>query len=175
MKMFTRLLLIGLSAIMLYGCPTTPTKDAGAAVEDRGTAAGTGAETGTADGSNVSGDPFSDPANPLSKRVVYFDLDSSEVQQDDRPAISAHAKHLADNAGEVVTLEGHADERGSREYNLALGEQRSNAVRQLLLAEGASAQQIQVVSYGEEKPADDGHDEGAWQLNRRVEFVYTSR
>jgi peptidoglycan-associated lipoprotein len=79
---------------------------------------------------------------------------------------------LADNPGLRVRLEGHADERGTREYNLALGERRANAVRAYLLAQGASRSQIEVVSYGEEKPADGGHDEGAWRQNRRVEVVY---
>ncbi|MEO5572869.1 MAG: peptidoglycan-associated lipoprotein Pal [Gammaproteobacteria bacterium] len=172
MKVFAKLLFIALSAILVFGCASTKPKD-GAAVDDR-TGANNGADTSGAQGGAVGGDPYSDPSSPLynQKRVVYFDLDSTEVAQSDLATVSTHAKYLANNAGQSVTLEGHADERGSREYNLALGERRSNAVRQLLLAEGASANQIQTISYGEEKPAEQGHDQEAWQYNRRVEFVY---
>lgn len=174
MKAFAKLLFITLSVTLLFGCASPKPKD-GAAVEDR-SGASTGADTSGAQGGGISGDPFNDPSSPLykQKRTIYFALDSSEVSSDDRPTVSAHGKYLASNAGQRVTLEGHADERGSREYNLALGESRANAVRQLLLAEGAAANQIQTLSYGEEKPAEDGHDEDAWQYNRRVEFVYGS-
>lgn len=172
-----KLLLLTLSAAVLFGCQSTGSKPGeGVAVEDKSSAAGDGATTSAADGAGAfRGDALDDPASPLSKRIVYFDLDSSEVKQDDRATISAHAKYLASNPNAAVTLEGHADERGSREYNLALGERRGNAVRQLLLAEGAATKQLQVVSYGEEKPVAAGHDEGSWQQNRRVELVYTSR
>ena len=173
MKLFARLLLVALSAALLFGCASTTPKD-GAAVESRDGAAD-GAGTSGAQQGGMSGDALNDPSSPLYKKIVYFDLDSSEVKQEDRATVSAHAKHLADNPEELVTLEGHADERGSREYNLALGERRGNAVRQLLMAEGASAKQIQVVSYGEEKPVDAGHEESSWSQNRRVEFVYSSR
>jgi peptidoglycan-associated lipoprotein len=171
MKVFVKLLFIALSAILVFGCASTKPKD-GAAVDDLN--ASSGADTSGAQGTGVGSDPYSDPSSPLynQKRVVYFELDSSEVAQGDRPTISTHAQYLASNAGRTVTLEGHADERGSREYNLALGERRANAVRQLLLAEGAAANQIQTLSYGEEKPAEQGHDDEAWQYNRRVEFVY---
>ena len=84
--------------------------------------------------------------------------------------VEAHGRYLADNANASVTLEGHADERGSREYNIALGERRANAVRQLMTLIGANGAQIRVVSYGEERPAVDGHDESAWTQNRRVEI-----
>lgn len=170
MKVFSRLLLVTLSVLVLYGCASTTTKD-GAAVEDK---SAPGAETSGAGQGGVAGD-MDNPASPLYKRVVYFDFDSSEVKAEDRPTLSAHAKHLAANPDELVTLEGHADERGSREYNLALGERRANAVRQLLMAEGVAANQIQTVSYGEEKPVATGHDEESWSQNRRVELVYSNR
>lgn len=172
MKLLSKGLLIVLSAIVLWGCQTTATPEGGAKVEDRSSGAG-GATTGAAtEGGTFSGDPLDDPSSPLSQRIVYFDLDSSEVKAEDHATVTAHGQYLAGNPNASVTLEGHADERGSREYNLALGERRTNAVRQLLLAEGAAAQQIQTVSYGEEKPADPEHNEDAWSLNRRVEFVY---
>ena len=104
--------------------------------------------------------------------VFYFDFDQAIVRRDAHRELDQHASVLAGNPGLRVRLEGHADERGTREYNLALGERRANAVRAYLLAQGASRSQIGVVSYGEEKPADGGHDESAWRQNRRVEVVY---
>ncbi len=177
MKRFGQLLLIVLPAVLLLGCPSKPTKPEGAGVEDRGAESGVegGVTSAARDGGEFAGTALDDPNSPLAKRLIYFDLDSSEVKSDYRATVSAHARHLADNAQAAVTLEGHADERGSREYNLALGEQRANAVRSLLLADGAASAQIQAVSYGEEKPAASGHDESAWSQNRRVEIVYTRR
>lgn len=121
------------------------------------------------------GNPLDDPASLLSNRTVYFEYDASDIQGPDRPVIEAHGRYLADNPSATVTLEGHADERGSREYNIALGEQRANAVRQLMALLGASASQIKVISYGEERPAAEGSNEEAWRLNRRVEIIYRSR
>ncbi len=177
MQFFIKLLLLSVSAVALAGCQSTATKPSAAAVEDRSSAADGGATTASAmDGDGAfRGDALDNPSSPLSRRVIYFELDSSEVKQEDRATVSAHARYLAGNPNAAVAVEGHADERGSREYNLALGERRGNAVRQLLLAEGAAAKQLQVVSYGEEKPVTLGHDEGSWQQNRRVEIVYTSR
>lgn len=174
MKLLSKGLLMVLAAVVLWGCQTT-TPEGGAKVDDRSGGAD-GASTGAAsDGGTFSGDPLDDPSSPLSQRIVYFELDSSEVKTEDRATVAAHGQYLAGNANASVTLEGHADERGSREYNLALGERRTTAVRQLLLAEGAAAQQIQTVSYGEEKPADPEHNEDAWSLNRRVELVYNRK
>lgn len=114
-------------------------------------------------------------ADLLSKRVVYFDFDSSAVRDDDRAVIQAHSDYLAQHSGVKVTLEGHADERGSREYNIGLGERRANAIKQMMTLMGVAAAQISTVSYGEERPAALGHDESAWQLNRRVEIVYAAQ
>ena len=97
------------------------------------------------------------------------------MQESERGAIEAHARYLSEHSGAQITLEGHADERGSREYNVALGERRAVAVRQLMTLLGANASQIRTVSYGEERPAAAGHDESAWRLNRRVEIVYRVR
>ncbi|WP_374089113.1 peptidoglycan-associated lipoprotein Pal [Methylomicrobium lacus] len=118
------------------------------------------------------GPEFSDPNNPLSKSTIYFMLDSSQIQPDFEPVIAAHARYLASHPGQRLALEGHADERGSREYNIALGENRSKSVANLMRAQGASDGQFDIVSYGEEKPAAFGSDESAWELNRRVELVY---
>ena len=110
----------------------------------------------------------------LRQRVVYFDLDRTEIKSQFQAQIACHAEYLRQFPGARVTLEGHADERGTREYNLGLGERRGNAVRDALSGAGASGGQLNVVSYGEERPVDRGHDESAWSKNRRVEVVYTS-
>lgn len=123
-------------------------------------------------GANGLPPEFSDPNNPLSKRTIYFMLDSSQVQQDFIPVIAAHARYLLANPSQHVVLEGNGDERGSREYNIALGEQRSKTVAGMLKAQGVSESQLSIVSYGEEKPVAMGHDESAWELNRRVELAY---
>ncbi len=110
----------------------------------------------------------------LRQRVIYFDLDRTEIKSEFQAQIACHAEYLRQFPGARVTLEGHADERGTREYNLGLGERRGNAVRDALNGAGGSAGQLDVVSYGEERPVDRGHDESAWSKNRRVEVVYTS-
>ena len=120
-------------------------------------------------------DPLDDPNSMLSQRIVYFDFDSSTVREDALPIIKAHADYLASNSGVNITLEGHCDERGTREYNIALGERRADAVRRLLIANGVSSNQIRPISYGEERPAMLGHNESAWSANRRAEFTYANR
>ena len=104
--------------------------------------------------------------------VFYFDFDQAIVRRSGHDELNKHAKVLSADSGLRVRLEGHADERGTREYNLALGERRANAVRAFLVAQGAARMQIEVISYGEEKPANNGHSESAWSENRRVEIVY---
>lgn len=110
----------------------------------------------------------------LRQRVVYFDLDRTEIRSEFQAQVSCHAEYLRQFPNARVTLEGNADERGTREYNLGLGERRGNAVQSALSSAGASSSQLNVVSYGEERPVDRGHDESAWSKNRRVEIVYTS-
>jgi peptidoglycan-associated lipoprotein len=106
--------------------------------------------------------------------VIYFAFDSSEISPEDTEIVSRHALQLAENPQARVRLEGHTDERGSREYNIGLGERRAQAVRRLLLVQGAAASQIATVSFGEERPAVEGSSEEAYQLNRRVEIRYTN-
>lgn len=116
---------------------------------------------------------FNDPNNPLSVRVFYFDYDSDLVKSEYDRALQAHADYIKQSRARVtIRLEGHADERGSREYNIALGERRGNAIKKALQLKGVSGDQLAVLSYGEERPADTGHDESAWEKNRRVELVY---
>jgi peptidoglycan-associated lipoprotein len=118
---------------------------------------------------------FDNPASLLSKRVVYFDYDKSTVRPEYRGIVSAHAAYTAAHTSARVTLEGHADERGSREYNLGLGERRGNAVMGLMSAQGSRGNQLNVVSYGEERPVCRVSDDTCWGQNRRVEIVYTAR
>lgn len=189
MKFWTKIVLAMLPALMLLGCGTSgeveDAADTGvsttAPAEDSGSAATTsgvsGAETASGEQMQMEDaastmDPLDDPASLLAKRVVYFDFDKSDIKGEFRDIIQAHAQYLANNANVSITLEGHADERGTREYNVALGERRANAVRDMLTLQGASSSQIRVVSYGEERPASLGHDEDSWALNRRAEFIY---
>lgn len=116
---------------------------------------------------------LNDPNSPLSQRVLYFELDSSQIKDLDRDIITVHAEFIASHPEVTIVLEGHADERGSREYNIALGEKRAKAVKQLMTLQGVADAQIQVISFGEERPVALGHDSSAWALNRRVEILYT--
>lgn len=109
---------------------------------------------------------------PLASRVIYFDYDSAKVDEDSMALLEIHGDFIAGNGNVHVTLAGHTDERGSREYNIALGDRRAQSVRRILLFQGASTDQIDTISYGEEQPAVLGHDETAWSKNRRVELQY---
>jgi len=115
------------------------------------------------------------PDSLLSQRTIYFEFDRSNVRPQFRPIIDAHAAYIEANPSARVILEGHADERGSREYNLGLGEQRGSAVEDLLRAVGVSGSQMEVVSYGEERPVCRDSSDDCWQRNRRAEIVYTAR
>lgn len=114
-----------------------------------------------------------DAAAALETRVFYFDFDSSVVRSEYQDILAAHAEYIAGHPNITVVLEGHADERGTREYNIALGERRAKAVQQVLTLQGVAPKQLQVISFGEERPVALGHDESAWSLNRRVELLYS--
>lgn len=120
----------------------------------------------------VAVDPLNDPASILAKRSVYYPFDVDVVSAADKPMLEAHAKYLAQHPDRSVQLEGNADERGSNEYNLALGQRRADGVKKLLELGGAKAGQLKSVSYGEEKPKATGHDEAAWAQNRRTDLDY---
>ncbi|HET7843626.1 MAG TPA: peptidoglycan-associated lipoprotein Pal [Xanthomonadales bacterium] len=111
----------------------------------------------------------------LRQRVVYFDFDRADIRSESAAILACHGKYLSDRPSAAITLEGHADERGTREYNLGLGERRGNAVSQALMANGGSAGQLNVVSYGEERPTCSESSEDCWGKNRRVEIVYTAK
>lgn len=114
---------------------------------------------------------FLDPNDPLSTRVFYFEFDSDRVRSEYLPSVRAHAEY-AQLKGAKVRLEGHTDERGTREYNVGLGERRALAVQRMLAAEGVDRSKLRVLSLGEERPQELGHDESAWSRNRRVEIIY---
>ena len=113
-----------------------------------------------------------DPNNILSKRSVYFDFDKFDVKDEFKPLIEAHAKFLRDNATAKMLVQGNGDERGSREYNLALGQRRAEGVRHMMHVSGVAERQMEAVSFGEEKPKAPGHDEKSWAENRRSDLVY---
>ena len=173
-------------ALALTACGTTSQKPA--AVEDRSavaTAPGKpirGAETSGIDPNAVSGnainkdmsrDPRKDPANPLSKRSIFFDYDSIEVKDTYRPVLEAHAAYLMSKRDAKAIIQGNTDDRGSREYNLALGQKRAEAVRKALAVMGVTDGQLEAVSFGEEKPRTEGDTEAAYADNRRADVVYS--
>ncbi len=121
------------------------------------------------------GPEFRDPNNPLSKGIIYFRYDSSQIKPEFVQVVAAHSEYLKNHPSRNVILEGHADERGSREYNIALGEQRAKSIARMMKMQGVNSRQLEIVSYGEEKPDSDGMDETSWQLNRRVEVVYQGK
>ena len=108
----------------------------------------------------------------LSKRSVYFDLDRYDVKDEYKPLVEAHGKYLQSNRSAKMTIQGNADERGSREYNIALGQRRADTVKRMMQIYGASESQIETVSFGKEKPRNTGHDDAAWAENRRDDIVY---
>lgn len=112
------------------------------------------------------------PEALLGHTIIYFDFDSSAIRAEYSQSLASHASNLVASSGATVRLEGHTDERGSREYNIGLGERRAQAVRRALMLQGVPGSQITTVSYGEERPAVTGSDEEAWAMNRRVEIVY---
>ncbi len=173
---------IGLIAAALAGCSTTPSTEA--PVDDRsaagaaGGAAG-GAQTGSASGGGVTGsaagsasNPLRDPNNILSKRSVYFDYDSFVVKDEYRSLVEAHARYLQQNRNARTIVQGNTDERGSREYNLALGHKRAESVKRMLSIMGVQEAQVETVSFGKEKPKNPGTGEQAWAENRRSDIVY---
>lgn len=121
---------------------------------------------------DVQGNPLRDPSNILSKRSVYFDYDSNVVKDEYQGLVQAHSRYLTDRRDARIRIEGHADERGSREYNLALGQRRAEAVKKVMSVLGVGDDRVETISFGEEKPAATGHDEEAWAQNRRADIKY---
>ena len=184
--MLNKKLLSGLViALLLSACKSTPMVDKPAAVEDKSVATQatppapvapsadtTGVKEVTVDGNATAGNPLKDPNNILSKRNIYFDFDSDTVKAEFRPLIEAHAKYLLANANAKLILQGNTDERGTREYNLSLGQRRSVSVKKSFNLLGVQDKQIETVSFGEEKAAPNCADENCHQANRRVDVAY---
>lgn len=181
-----KLLLISALAFTLAACGDRIKPVTEAAGDDATSVTGDGATSGGINsGAGIGGSALeggklvsyekgaiNDANNVLSEKIVYFTFDSNTVGDDYVELVKHHGKYLSFNASASVTLEGHADERGTREYNIALAERRAQAVKQIMLYEGAASEQISVVSFGEEKPVSFGHDDESMGLNRRVELVY---
>jgi peptidoglycan-associated lipoprotein len=166
-----KLLIPALLAALIAGCSSTPNgpEQAGAPVETRD-----GVATVTAGGVDSRKLPpeLTDPRNILSKRSIYFDYDKYDVKPEYKDLVTAHAKFLANNRQFKMLIQGNTDDRGSREYNIALGQKRSDAVKKMLTLLGAREEQVESVSLGEEKPKNEGHDEAAWAENRRGDMLY---
>ena len=184
-------MMVVLVAISIVGCQTTGQEmDTDPSLgDDQMQTDGTGSDLTDSDATRLDGsdgtslipiveEPMTaqqmldEPGSPLANRTIYFDFDSAKVTEDSLALLEAHGNFIASNGGVSVRLEGHTDERGSREYNIALGDRRAQSVRQILLFQGASVDQLDTVSYGEEQPAMLGHNEDSWSKNRRVELVY---
>jgi peptidoglycan-associated lipoprotein len=162
---------------LLAGCASGVKLDNQAPVESRtptstDAAGGSGANSGNVPQSQVSTVDLSKSGNggDSASRIVYFDFDSFVVKEDYRPVVEAQAKRLSNDRKQRVTIEGHTDDRGGREYNLALGQKRAEAVAKSLTLLGATDAQIEAVSFGKERPAVQGSDEEAWAKNRRAEL-----
>jgi peptidoglycan-associated lipoprotein len=189
------------AALLLSGCATSPNEDLFEQPPSPPPAPGLSAEEMAAQGSaqgaaapaplpqvqvqpaQMSGEfggrpmdeVLSDPGSAVYQRVYYFNYDSSELSSQDRDSLAAHARFLTAFPRAGLIIEGHADERGTREYNLALGERRAQAVEKILTLQGVNPDQLQVISFGEERPVALGQDENAWRLNRRVELLYSGQ
>ena len=167
-----KVLLSTLIVSLLAACAGQDVKDqSGAVVEDRG-AKQAGADAKSAGQQAVTANPLKDPNNILSKRSVYYDFDKSDVKSEYKPMIGAHARYLSGNKSAKIAVQGNCDERGSREYNIALGSRRADSVRKMMNVLGVSDNQIEVVSFGEEKPRATCHEESCWKENRRSDIVY---
>lgn len=169
------------AALLLAACASTPLDEQTTApVTDKSATPGAQPAAPGADPRAVARvdttpkavDPLNDPASPLAKRSVYFDFDSFVVKPEYQGLVEAHGKYLVANPNRRVVIEGNADERGSREYNLALGQKRAEAVKSRLRLLGAAEAQIETISFGEEKPVATGSDEASWAQNRRADLNY---
>jgi len=181
MKRILSIALLLAGAALLSGCPkkhnVVEPPSAGSQVPGASDAAGEGASTSA---SPLGGDASTRGANgmganatgPLARKVIYFDFDKSEIKPEFADVISAHARNLTSNPNLKMKLEGNTDERGTREYNIGLGERRAQAVRRAMMLQGVAESQLTTVSFGAERPAAQGDDEAAWAQNRRVELVY---
>jgi peptidoglycan-associated lipoprotein len=167
-------------ATLAAACASKETRqEGGPAVTDRSSGApnanagsSTSSTRPTTPSSGMNRNELTDPNSPLSKRSVFFEYDSNSVKDEYRGLVQAHSRYLSDKRDTRIRIEGNCDERGSREYNLALGQRRAEAVKKVMTVLGVSDGRIETVSYGEEKPVANGHDEAAWAQNRRADIKY---
>jgi len=180
MKRMISIALLLAGAALLSGCPKKhnviepPT--AGSQVPGSGTTsgdAGSGRALDGSDGTQGGNALGGDATGALARKVIYFDFDKSEIKPEFADIVSAHARNLSSHPNFRLKLQGNTDERGTREYNIGLGERRAQAVRRALMLQGVAESQLTTVSFGAERPAVEGDDEAAWAKNRRVELVYT--
>ena len=166
------------SAVLLAGCPSKPrpqptgTNVSSGTTTDQSQTSGANSSNAQGQQTEAGGESAGPSGEQLKNRTIYFDFDSSEIKSEYNELITAHARYLAANSTKRVRIEGNTDERGSREYNIGLGERRAQAVRRVLMLQGVNESQITTVSYGEERPAVTGHTEEAWARNRRANIVY---
>jgi peptidoglycan-associated lipoprotein len=184
-KKLIRTLAIAATLAFLGACSTTPPQEQSpAGVEDRQGSANPGAQTQPVPGSGIARvdipakgpamrGEHNNPASVLSKRSIFYDLDRYDVKEEYRGLVEAHAKYLRDNPGLKIMIQGNTDERGSREYNLALGQRRSDGVKRMMNLLGVKEDQLESVSLGEEKPRAQGSGEEAWAQNRRSDILYS--
>ena len=186
MKRALAIIVMGMS-VLIYGCSSTPTTGDKATVEDRTPSMPVQPPTpgtrGTTPGGDIGAtpiqptkplaqDPLKDPNNILSKRSIFYDLDSDVIKDEFRPLVQAHAKYLASNRDKKMLIQGNTDERGSREYNIALGQRRAEAIKRMLVLLGAQESQVESASLGEEKPRCEQQTEACYSQNRRGDLLY---
>lgn len=170
------LTILALTAV-LAGCGSQEVKN-DAPVVDRSSgtpiaSTGSGSTTQPTTQPSIAANPLRDPSNILSKRSVFFEYDSNAVKDEFRPIVQAHSRYMSDKRDSKIRIEGNCDERGSREYNLALGQRRAESVKKVMTVLGVADSRIETTSFGEEKPMDAGRDEAAYAKNRRADIKYS--
>jgi peptidoglycan-associated lipoprotein len=181
MKRIISIALLLVGAALLSGCPKKHNVIEPPVAGSQIPGSSNGTEGASTSGRALNGDPSSQGANgvgdyttgPLAKKVIYFDFDKSEIKPEFADLVTAHAHNLTAHPNLKIKLEGNTDQRGTREYNIGLGERRAQAVRRAMMLQGVAESQLTTVSFGAERPAAEGDDEAAWSQNRRVELVYT--
>ena len=165
-----RALLVATLASVLSACGANPTRDASSELDVTNPTITPVTIDGVDDGSEI--DPKSVAGRAPVERVILFDYDTAELRSEYLDVVTQHGRFLAQNPDGRVRLEGHTDERGTREYNIGLGESRAKTIARMLQLQGVSSAQVRTISYGEEIPVDEGHNNGAWAKNRRVNIIY---
>ncbi len=181
MKRTISIALLLAGAALLSGCPKKHNVIEPPVAGTQVPGSSNGTDSASTSGRGLNGDASNQGANgmgdyttgPLAKKVIYFDFDKSEIKPEFADLITAHAHNLTAHPNLKIKLEGNTDQRGTREYNIGLGERRAQAVRRAMMLQGVAESQLTTVSFGAERPSAEGDDEAAWSQNRRVELVYT--